>query len=419
MTTVHRTHRWQTIFIVALVTSSAGVYLKQPSLLLTSVVSIVYVTYPLLTSEPAVDLALSRTLTDGTPEHDDSVTVTVTVTNTGRQTLFDVRLIDGVPPLLAVTDGTARHTATLRPGKSTTFHYTVRAKYGTHQFEPATAVVYDICASTRVQTEISSKAQSAIEETLECTVDIRNFTLQQTQRYTGQTSAAVGGSGIEFYQTRAYQRGDSANRIDWRRFARTGDLTTVEFREARLTTVILCIDAREAAFRTRQATEPHAVSYSVAAATKVASLLSERSVRIGVAIIGNEFKWLAPGIGQYHQAEISHLLKNHQTCSVTSAQSIQDTDPSDQISRFLARSGKNVDVTLFTPLLDDFGVTAAQHLMVDGHTPTVVSPDVSMDETLGTELAQIERKNRIQMLRDVQIPVCNWQPGNPVVWPSR
>lgn len=419
MTTVERTSRWRHAFTFVLVPSLVGVYTERPAILLASIIGIAYTAYPLVPPEPTVDLALSRTVTDRTPDHGDSVTITVTVTNTGDRTLADLRLIDGVPSLLSVTDGTARQTAMLRPGASTTFRYTVTAKHGVHRFEPATAIVYDISGSTRVQTAVGAETTTAVDS-LDCSVDVHPIDLRRrTRQYTGSIAADTSGSGIEFYQTRTYQRGDPAKQINWRRFARTGDLTTIEFREERLSPVVLCLDVRESAVRSRYPDEPHAVAYSVAAAMEVLSLLFKHNERVGIVVFGPEFAWLAPDTGPHHYEQATQLLRTHYTRSSNQSDVQQETAAHfDQLHTFLEQSGDTVEVLLFSPLLDNFGVTTAQHFEANGHTVTVISPNITTEDTLGGELAKIARRNRVRSLRTSQVPVCDWTPEDPIEWPK-
>jgi len=459
MTTIERTQRWRTAFVFVLVTSAAGVYLERPALLLSSAVALAYAAYPLVTPTPTVDLALSRTVTEETPAHGESVTVTVTATNTGTRTLPDLRLVDGVPTYLTVTDGTPRHTAALRPGASTTFEYAVDAKSGTHRFEPATAVVYDVSGGTRIRTEVEAGRDPEAEmereretetetrgeretesgtgatDRLDCAVAVETLpTRRQTRRQTGRTAVDASGTGIEFYQTRAHQPGDPSNRIDWRRFARTGELTTVEFRAERLRTVVLCVDARASARRRKRPGEPDAVAYSIAAATELLRALLVAGERVGVAVVGDEFEWLAPDRGGHHRAEASQLLRTHRegssgreerpgstpkSASQSQSQSesgSQSETHSERIQQLLVRSQGAADVLLLSPLLDDFGVTATERLEAHGHPVTVLSPDVTTTETLGGELARVERRNRVRSLRERRVPVCDWTPGDPVDW---
>lgn len=418
MTTVERTQRWRSAFVFALVLCFVGVYTQQALFLVAALVGIGYTAYPLVTSEPAVELALSRTVSDERPDHGDSVTVTVTVTNVGRRTLSDLRIIDGVPDLLTVTGGTPRHSTVLEPDESTTFRYTVAAKHGRHQFDPATVITYDISGSTRVQTELTDETETTTGA-IDASVDVRDITLRRrTQQRAGQTQSDRGGSGVEFFQTREYRYGDPASRVDWRQFARTGELSTVEFREDHLTTVVLAIDARAVAARTRRVGEPHAVAYSAAAASAVASRLFDQGERVGTATFGSELTWRPPGAGDGHRREVIESLEGVHAHSAPSEAELQfGADQTEQAQTFLTQVTGPTEVILFSPLLDEFGATTAQYLETTGHTTTVISPDVTTETTLSGEFVRVERDNRIATLRSHHIPVRDWTPAEPLRWP--
>lgn len=417
MTSVERTHRWRVAFSFVLFTTTAGLYLEAPVVFLASIPGVAYAGYPLLVSPPPVDLNFSRTVTDETPDHGDHVTVTVTVTNTGPRTLPDLRIIDGVPALLTVVEGTPRHTATLRPGAATTFQYTVTAKHGSHRFTPATVIAHDISGNTRVETEVTADKQTTVREELECKVDLRKFQLrQEAQQHPGQTPADANGSGIEFRQTRAYQRGDPMKRIDWKRYARTGELTTVEFREENRTAVVLCLDARQAAIRAAASTDPHAVAYCVAAAQEALARLEQQREQVGIAIFGTEFDWRMPRTGRHQYAEIKRLLEAHEYDQPTPANNNAASSTA-HVQQLLAQTQDTVEVVVFSPLVDGFGETTARQLDARGHAVTVISPDVTTDRTVGGEFVRIERSNRVQMLQNQGVPVADWLPENPLVWP--
>ena len=419
MTSIERTHRWRTAFGFVLFTMTAGLYLESPAVFLASVLGVAYAGYPLFVSPPPVDVELSRTVTDATPNHGDHVTVTVTITNTGQRMLPDLRIIDGVPALLTVVDGTPRHTATLRPGASTTFRYTVAAKHGSHRFTPATVIAHDISGGTRIETEVAAGEQTTVREELDCTVDLREFRLRQEARqYPGQTPSDASGAGLEFQQTRAYQRGDPMNRIDWKRYARTGDLTTVEFREEHRTAVVLCLDARPDAVRAAAATDPHVVAYCVAAAREVLAALEQQHEQVGVAIFGADFDWRAPRASQQQYAHIDRLLRAHEYDQPTPVDGTA-TSAGVDVQQLLSQTQGSLEVMIFSPLLDEFGETAAQQLAARGHAVTVISPDVTTDRTVGAEFVWVERANRVQVLRNQGVSVADWSPEDPLVWPVR
>jgi uncharacterized protein (DUF58 family) len=410
MSTIRTTHRWRGIVAVALLAGGAGLLLKRPSLLLLATAGVALAVYPRLTRAPDVSLDLDRTVGGEAPEHGEVVAVEVTVTNTGQETIPDLRIVDGVPPMLAVDDGTPRHATVLRPGKSTTFSYRVRAKHGIHRFEPATVVARDVAGAQEVETTVAS------EDSIECKSPVPEVPLrQQTGQRVGDLVTDEGGTGIEFHRTRSYRKGDALRRVDWRRFAKTGELATVEYREERSTTVMLCLDAREVAHRNSAPGEPHAVSYSVGAIEQTFGALLRTVNTVGIAAVGPDFCWLSAGAGADHAARGEELLATHPALSAHPPDGTMTADRLfDQVDEVRKRLRSEAQVVLFSPLPDDEIVQACLQLEANGHAVTVVTPDVTTDETVGGRLARVERRKRISSLRERGVRTVEWKPDRPL-----
>lgn len=406
--TDHRlTRRWRGIVGVALFIGAAGLLFKRPLVLLSTVVAVGYAAYPRLLPAPTVALSLERRVSPENPSMGEAVEVTVTVQNTGDRRLSDARIIDGVPPMLTVTDGTPRHAAVLGPGDATTFSYTVEAEQGTHQFEPATVIARDLSGAKEVETSV------AAETTVEVVAEVPEVPLrQQTGDRVGQIATDQGGSGVEFYRTREYQHGDQMNRIDWQRFARTGELTTIEFRQERAAKVVLCLDVREAAFRAAGPDEPHAVSYCKAAAVQLLDALRDAPDAVGLAALGQEFCWLAPGTGSDHHTRAREMLASHPALSAYAPdEDGATTDRArEQVADLRRRLDTDAQVVVLSPLADGFVTETAYDLEAAGHAVTVISPDVTATDTPGGRLAATERRNAIRSLREAGVPVYDWSP---------
>ena len=114
------TEHWQGIGAGALAAIGVGVLAQRPSVLLVGVVALGYAAYARPTSAPAATLALARSVEPSTPDPGDPVTITLSITNDGDRLLPDVRVVDGVPPALSVTDGSPRIGTALRPGETAT-----------------------------------------------------------------------------------------------------------------------------------------------------------------------------------------------------------------------------------------------------------------------------------------------------------
>lgn len=416
MTTVRRTRRWRGIVGVALAAVAVGVVAAKPSVVVLSAVGIAFAAYPNLLSAPQVTLELERSVDADEATQDDEINVTVRVRNVGQDTITDLRIIDGVPPMLEVTGGTPRHAATLRPGNETTFTYTVRAAQGTHRFEPATVIARDLAGMTEVETQVA--ASDTADRTIECLVDVPEVPLRrQTHEFVGEIVTDEGGVGVEFHQTRKYQRGDALSRVDWNSYASTGTLSTIEFREERGAAVVLCLDTREPAYRTdsQEHDKPHGVAYARTAAEQVLEALSETHATVGLASLSDrEACWHPTGASTDHLERARELLREHPSLS-TYPPSEADHDRWDEhLTTLRARLRSEAQVVLFSPLADGFAVEAALTLEAAGHAVTVVSPDVSTDGSVGAQLARTERNNHIHALRQAGVRVVDWPPDDPL-----
>jgi uncharacterized protein (DUF58 family) len=409
VTEVRSTRRWRGIVGIALFVGAVGILAARPLLLLLGVVGSAFAAYPHLTGTPKVDLTLDRHLGSRSPEHGDAVEVTVTVRNEGSA-LLDLRVVDGVPPMLAVRSGSPRHGAVLRSGEETQWTYSVGADYGRHQFDPATVVARDIAGAREVETTVAADTELEVTESVP-EVPLR----QQTAGHAGRLVTNQGGAGIEFHQTREYQRGDPMSSIDWRRYARTNQLTTIEFREERTAAVVLCVDADASAYRARNEDEPNAVAFAVAGAEQLLTSLGDARTFVGLAALGREFAWVDPGSGREHRDRVRRELATHPTLRTVPP---SDLDASwvdaEQRATLRRRLGPSNQLFLFTPLTDDGVVTTALELEAEGTRVTVVSPNVTTRETAGGRLATVEREGRIRRLRESDVPVVDWDPHEPL-----
>lgn len=397
-----QTRRWRGVLVVVFGAIGLGMLGNRPSLILLGAVGMVFAAYPWLTSTPDPPLALDRRVTTESPGPGEEFEVRTTIENVGSWPVFDCRIVDGVPPALPVTDGTPRQGTALLPGQSTTVSYTVEAREGRHAFDPATVVVRD--ASGEHERELSVGADTAVD----CRSDVDDAPLRtQTLDANGRVPAQEGGGGIEFYRTRSYRPGDPMKHIDWNRFAKTAELTTIDFREERSTAVVLVVDARESCYRGRT-DEAHAVARCVSAAQQLVDEVITSRNQLGLAAFGREDCWIKPDTGRRHRTRAQRLLTDHAAFSLNPP---EKTDPIDeQLVTLERRLPRNAQVLFCTPLLDDGAVDAARRLDADGHAVSVVSPDVTDSGTPGRDLVKFEREQRLGELRRAEIPVVDWGP---------
>ena len=399
------TERWLGVAGAALALVGLGVLVREASLVLVGAVGVGYAVYARAGDAPTPTLAVTRSVSDATPAPGDEVEVTVRAENVGSATLPDLRLVDGVPPGLAVVDGPARVATALRPGTAVEFRYTVRAARGEHEWEPVTAITRDAAGGRERTTTLDAPTGIACTPELSAGGDLPLRGL--TTVHHGRVPTDVGGAGVEFHATREYRRGDPLKRIDWNRRARTGELSTVELREERSATVVLLIDAREPAYVAPDPDAETAVEASVAAAGQAFSALLAGGDRVGIAALSPLDCWLPPGSGTVHAARGRETLATDPALAPT---------PSDErfyrslwLRRFRRRLPADAQVLFFTPLVDETAATLARRIDAHGHLVTVLSPDPTATGTAGERLSTFERRQRLRTLRSAGIRAVEWR----------
>jgi len=399
------TNRWRGVVALALAAGALGVLARRPSLLLVAVPGLVFAAYARTTAVGPVDLELTRRMGGATWRPGDEVEVEVTVRNAGSARLWDLRVVDGVPPALAVVDGSPRHGGVLGPGEATSFTYTVDARLGRHRFEPMTAVVRDLSGATEYTTTVADETE------LVCRPAAAALAPRATNRDAGPFTGRRRGMGVEFSHVRDYRHGDAARRIDWNRYARDRVLTTVSYRQQRALTVVAVVDARRPSYRGLE-DGPDAIAAGVTTVEVLANGLVDGRNRVGVAALGWPDAWLPPATGRDHLAAIRGFLAGQRAFGVTPP----DDEPSVgvQVDRLAVRLPTDATCWLLSPLCDDGAVEAARRLEAIGHPVTVVAPDVTARDTPGRRLAAIERELRVAGLRRSGIPVVEWSLAEPL-----
>lgn len=404
------TNRWLGIDAFALIAGTIGVIAVRPGLLVVAGVAVVYAAYSHLESPPSLHgLQIERTVDDPHPAPGERVQVTVTVENAGSTYLPDVRIVDLVPPNMRVVDGSPRVVTALRPGSRLYLEYTLVAERGSHEW-PVLAVGGGFSGAFEREAVITAAGDDA---TIECLPRLKTVAdvpvRMQTTIFEGSVETDQGGSGLEFHSVRDYQPNDPMRRVDWKRFARTGELTTIDMRVERAANVVLLFDAREGAYVSHEPGAPHALDRAVTAANDVYAALSDGGHLVGVAAFDTVPCWQRPNAGSAHDEAVRRVLAFHPALASLPPE-LQDVeggyvDPMNHIRRQLPSSAQ---VMLFSPLVSDYAAEVARQLDYAGHRVTVISPDPTNVRTPGQRLGRVERALRINRVRESGIRVIDW-----------
>lgn len=309
---IHRVTRWNGAVAATVVLGAAGVAANAAGLLVAAAVPLTYVAYGALATAPPLEsnVATTRELDATAVPPGQPVTVTLTVANTGERVLPDVRVVDRVPERLRVLDGTPRGVATLRPGEELTLMYRVLARRGSFAFGPPRVRSRGFAASVLATADVPP----AGDDRLVCRLDADAPPLaDRASGYAGQVATDDPGEGTEFHSTREYVPGDPMARVDWRHYAKHGELATIAYRAHRVADVVLVLDVRAPTRAVAGPGHPSGLELCGYAATRALAELAGAGQEVGVAVLGGSGavadRWLPPGAGRAHRAQARAVLR--------------------------------------------------------------------------------------------------------------
>jgi uncharacterized repeat protein (TIGR01451 family) len=447
--------RWGVGLVATLALVGFGLLYANRTLLVAAVIPLTYVFYGAVSQAPErLDLAVTRRFDQPDPRPGDPVTVTLTVENAGESVLTDLRLIDGVPAELAVTDGAPRACVALAPGETATVTYTVVAKRGQFAFEHPVARARSL-AATETRTET---VEAGGDVTLACANAVRDAPVRDASLpRAGTLPTDTGGSGLEFYATRQYQSGDPMNRVDWRHYAKTGEFVTVQYRQEQSIRTVVVVDARPVGRVTPRPGYPTGAELCAYAGERLYDALDGAGTATTVTAVGVDpgtldglvgpdgLLWVDPETTG-HVGRARQVFERLQTVADSDARSetlaemmgrresadgrtdglsqtepeqtktamATDGGPDETVRRLLARLPPNAQVVLCSPLLDDWPVAFARALSVRGYPQLTLSPDVTGSDSLGGRILGADRRRRLRALGKTGATTVSWDVDQPI-----
>jgi len=401
------------LFLAAL-----GVLFADPGLLVVAVVPLAYVAFDAvsgLPGDPRVEV--TRSFAPADPPPGGTVEVTLDLHNPTGSTLPDVRVVDAVPSELAVVDGSPRAATSLRAGGSAELTYEVVAKRGEYRFGEPTVRLRSLSALRWSTADVPA----AGETVLECTGAAPEPPMPAAARYRpGTLPTDRGGSGVEFHSVREYRHGDPLRRIDWRRYAKSRELGTVEFRQERAVRIVLLVDARGPARVVPRPGYPTGTELSAYAARRLYESLRGAGHAADVAALGLSDADLDGGLdpdglawaGSDDDRDPMAVLEA--AGRVGPGGNTAGSGDDRWIQAVLARLPPNAHVVPVSPLVDDPPVDLVRSLAVHGHPFTLVSPDVSGGGSVAGRVERTERAARAREVATVGGAVVDWDVERPL-----
>lgn len=405
--------RYRGVLAGALVLLVAGTLFGEAWLVALSGVPVLFVVYGALSGVPDPELSVSRAVDPDRPAPGDRVRVRLEIRNESDRPLPDVRVADGVPEDLEVVSGSPRAAVAISPDGEETLEYELLAKRGEYDFTAPTVRLRGAPGGSYRDLEPSVDGTGRVTG--------RVFveeppTRRETATLVGAVPTDVGGSGIEFHTTREYRAGDPVNRIDWRRLARQGELSTVNYREYRGVAVVVIADCRPDVD-----VLPRPGAFSTGdlcryAADRVLQAFVDEGQDIGLGVLGGTHSpWIEPGATDVlARGRVALRTVDGEEWAGPELQVGTSSEPRPLVDRLDTRLPAGGQAVFVTPLTDDYPIDVAEGLVVRGHPVTVLTPDLGEIERAGGRLLEAERRTRVQRLRNVGAHVVDWSRSEPL-----
>ena len=355
------------------------------------------------------DLEIKRDVSAVNVYKGDDINVVLTVTNKSYRRTQQLEVFDNVPHEMKMRKGINLMRMNLGPGQTATIRYTVRCPLRGHYTIGPTSIRYRNTFNLFVsETSVGDRSDITVFPQVR---DVEEALIRSDvpKMDTGATTLKTPGQGMEFYALREYFPGDSFRSINWKAFARTGELMVNEKTRDAVTDVFIILDTRDVARIGTVLKNP--LEMGTVAAASIANYFIKRRDSVSLVTYGERMDFLPPETG-----DKQHYKVLSQLAAVESKGSM----PLQAVTNALSpRISRGSPVFIISSLEGD-GTTlsAIRNLSGKGHEVIVLSPSsidlerlVSRIPRMAYEVLKLERQNRLTAISGYGAKVIDWTPS--------
>jgi len=359
------------------------------------------------------DLEITRTIngTETTMANvykGDDVIVELTISNNSYRRTQQLEVFDNVPHEMKMRQGINQMRMNLGPGQSARIKYMVRCPLRGHYTLGPVSVRYRNAFNLFAN---ESKVQDRTDITVFPQVrEIEEALLRSDvpKMYTGATTLKTPGPGMEFYSLREYLPGDAFRSINWKAFARTGELMVNEKTRDAVTDVFIILDTRDVSRIGTVLKNP--LEMGTIAAASVSNYFIRRRDSVALVTYGDKMDYLPPETGD---------KQGYKVLSNLAAVRAKGSMPLQAVTNAMSsRMSRGSPVFIISSLEGD-GTTlpAIRNLAGRGHEVIVLSPSsidlerlISRIPRMSYEVLKLERQNRLTAISGYGAKVIDWMP---------
>ena len=342
------------------------------------------------------DVEVQRTLSADNLYKGDDLYVELLVTNRSRRKTQQLEVYDNVPHEMKLRSGLNQMRLNLKPGESARIRYVLRCPLRGHYSIGPVSLRYRNTFNLSVDEMYVDHHSDIIIFPQIRDVEEAFIRSRTAKMYTGATTLRTPGPGTEFYSLREYVPGDPFKNINWKAFARTGDLMINEKCRDAVTDLYIILDSRDIARIGTVLKNP--LEMGTVAAASLASFFIKRRDSVSLTIYDEKLSFLPPDTGDKQYFKILSSLAGVAPRGTMPLQAVTNS--------LAARFSRGSPVFIISSCEGDGTVpSAVRDLVGRGHEVTVLSPSsidferlVSRIPRMSYEVLKLERQNRLTSL---------------------
>ena len=354
------------------------------------------------------DIEVQRTLSADNLYKGDDLYVELLVTNRSNRRTQLLDVYDNIPHEMKLRSGLNQMRLNLRPGESARIRYVLRCPLrGHYSIGPVSLRVRNTFNLGVEDMYVDHHSDIVIFPQIK-EVEEAFLRSRTPKMYTGATTLRTPGQGSEFYSLREYVPGDPFKNINWKAFARTGDLMVNEKCRDAVTDLYILLDSRDVARIGTVLKNP--LEMGTVSAASLAAFFLKRRDSVALGIYGDGLAYLPPDTGDKQYFKILSSLAGVKPEGSMPLQAVTNS--------LSGRFSRGSPVFVISSCEGDGTVPAAvRDLVGRGHEVTVLSPSsidferlVSRIPRMSYEVLKLERQNRLTTLAGSGAQVIDWMP---------
>ena len=318
------------------------------------------------------DVEVQRTLSADNLYKGDDLYVELLITNRSNRKTQLLEVYDNIPHEMKLRSGLNQMRLNLSPGESARIRYVLRCPLrGHYSIGPVSLRSRNTFNLGVEEMFVDHHSDIVIFPQIK-EVEEAFLRSRTPKMYTGATPLRTPGQGSEFYSLREYVSGDPFKNINWKAYARTGELMVNEKCRDAVTDLYLLIDSRDISRIGTVLKNP--LEMSTVSAASLAAFFLKRRDSDALGIYGEKLSYLPPDTGDKQYFKILSALAG------TVPAAVRDL------------VGRGHEVTVLSPSSIDFDRL------------------VSRIPRMSYEVLKLERQNRLTTLAGSGAQVIDWMP---------